>query len=97
MWKSKRKYLLSRGVGHVAQMGSGFMVLIDKKKYMIPADVGKMIRNAEEMGAPVGRPVMFREPTVMKGITLPERLWEKVGEPFSANVAALLEEVLCSK
>jgi hypothetical protein len=97
-WTSKRKYQLSRGVGYVVQMGRGFVIDIAGRKFMIPRDVGENIKKVEELGAGKGRPSFFSEPTSMRGITLPERIWEWLDKnpagSYSKIIASILEEAI---
>ena len=94
MWTSKKKYQLARGYGQVIQMGLGFVISVAGRKFMIPREIGKAIKDMEENKISVGRPSLFSEPASMKGITLPDSIWEKIGEPFSANIALLLDKTL---
>lgn len=93
MWTSKKKYRLEAGVGHIIQMGTGFVIDVNKRKFMIPSKIGNSIKIAEGATPSPGRPTLFSEPGSMKGITLPESTWKKIGEPFSLNIAILLDKI----
>lgn len=90
MWTSSRKYRLNRGVGFVSQLGQGFIIDVNGRRFMIPKAIGLTIKEAEELKVPVGRPSLYDEPHSTKGITLPDSLWKKIGEPFSMNIYLLL-------
>jgi hypothetical protein len=63
------------------------------RECMVHQDWAKGVRRTEErLNSSIGRPPMFpNETNSSKYITLPDRLWEKLGSPWSANLAALIE------
>jgi hypothetical protein len=93
MWVSKKKYRLEAGVGHIIQMGTGFVIDVNNRKFLVSSKIGDSIKAVEEATPSPGRPTLFSEPGSMKGITLPESTWKKIGEPFSLNIAILLDKI----
>jgi hypothetical protein len=88
--------MTTKGLGFIVEMGEGFIVETHRGKLPIDKILGKAIKAHDAQPTPTGRPRIFQESSEMRGITLPKRLWKLIGEPASANIASMIEEV-CQK
>lgn len=97
-WKSRHNYRDEKGrIGKIVYsdpLGRYLLKSAGGSEYMINQDFAKKCHETEEqVNGEVGRPSLFpNEPKSAKLITLSDRLWEKLGEPYSSNIAKLLED-----
>lgn len=97
LWKSRKLYRLPGGVGKIVFVGGGLnRYLLEDTNFnlrRINQGFAGKVREIEDRVNGIGKPpICPGEKSVMRGISLPQRLWDKLGEPRSANLARLLEK-----
>lgn len=94
-WQSRLNYRDDKG--HIGKL----VYSQELGRYLLQTSAGDVIvnqrwansiqRSEERVNLNTGRPKLFPgEACSARLITLPDKLWEKVGEPCSVNIAALI-------
>ena len=94
-WRSRRLYRTHGRLGKVIYSEALKRYLLEDTHgnlYQVDQEFAIRVREVEERINGMGRPpVVPGETPVLYGLTLPQRLWDKLGRPYSANLARLLE------
>lgn len=95
MWTSQKRYTYGGVVGDIRKVGAnGRYRIVDRLgvEHDVDQQLAEAIRKAEEYVAEKGRPTYFpNEPRSSHTITLPDRLWKKLNQPYSVAIARLVQ------
>jgi hypothetical protein len=90
-WKSKQRYQYHDHYGYVERRADNYYIGRNPVDHVW----ARSIYVAEESRrTTMGRPYLYgaSERVENHGIRLPARLWQKLGQPYSSNIATLIEE-----
>lgn len=91
-WTSKFQYRYDeKTFGYITRKADEYFI----GKKLIDAKWARSIFVAESARAGRGRPALYPlDKCKLVGISLPQRLWDKVGKPYSKNIGDLIEGMM---
>jgi len=93
-WRSKKRYVYDEKITGTVYTNDGIIFKIGF--YTVPRSWALSCKRSEEEikkpASAVGRPENFPgETSILYGVSLPKRIWDKIEKPYSASIAKLIE------